>query len=110
MRFVASGSSFPFAAEQLGVEPDWRAAVAAASRTSDGFGPIRGFRRIHTRVFGAEVLPPLAVSNGALEFALDRIAQRVDREPKNAALVRRGLRIEVVRERSGSASRTRSGR
>jgi vancomycin resistance protein YoaR len=101
IRFQAAESSFPFAADQLGIEPDWRGAVAAAARTSGGFGPLRGFRRLHTRFFGAEVLPPLAVSNAALEFALDRIAQRVDREPKSAALVRRGLRIQVVPEHSG---------
>jgi vancomycin resistance protein YoaR len=100
--FVAGDESFKFAANQLGVEPDWDAAVAAARRGGDGFGPIRGFRRLHTRFFGAEVLPRLAVSDSALEFALDRIAGRVDRAPRNAALVRRGLRIETVRERSGA--------
>lgn len=99
--FVAAEASFPFAADQLGVEPDWGAAVAAAARTSDGFGPLRGFRRLHTRFFGAEILPPLAMSNAALEFALDRIAVGVERTPKDAALVRRGLRIEIVPEHSG---------
>lgn len=99
--FVAGGESFSFAANQLGVEPDWRGAVAAAGHGGDGFGPIRGFRRLHTRFFGAEVLPRLAVSNAALEFALDKIAAEVDRSPESASLVRRGLRIETVPERSG---------
>jgi vancomycin resistance protein YoaR len=99
--FVAEDEEFAFAANQLGVEPDWRAAVAAAARAGDGFGPIRGFRRLHTRVFGAEVLPRLAVSDAALEYALDRIAGRVNRKPRSAALVRRGLRIETVSEKSG---------
>jgi len=101
VRFSAAGEPFSFAANQLGVEPDWRAAVAAAGRAGSGFGPIRGFRRLHTRFFGAEVLPRLAVSNAALEFALDKIAADVDRSPESAALVRRGLRIETVPERSG---------
>jgi vancomycin resistance protein YoaR len=99
--FVAAEERVSYAANQLGVEPDWRGAVAAAARAGDGFGPIRGFRRIHTRFFGAEVLPRVAVSNAALEFALDKIAERTNREPRSAALVRRGLRIEVVPERSG---------
>ncbi len=99
--FVAGGKPFRLAANQLGVEPDWRAAAAAAAHEGDGFGPVRGFRRLHTRVFGSEIFPPLAVSSGALEFALDRIAREVDREPASAALVRRGLRIETVPERSG---------
>jgi vancomycin resistance protein YoaR len=99
--FRAAGTTFSFAADQLGVEPDWRAAVAAAARAEDGFGPVRGFRRLHARFFGAEVLPPVAVSNGALEFALDRIGRIVDVTPTNAALVRRGLEIETIPEGMG---------
>ena len=99
--FVAGEKSYAFAANQLGVRPDWTGAVAAASRAGDGFGPIRGFRRLHTRFFGAEVLPRLAVSDAALDFALERMANSVDRPPKNAALVRDGLRFEVLPERVG---------
>jgi vancomycin resistance protein YoaR len=99
--FTAGGQRFPLAAEQLGVHPDWRAAVAVAARSGDGFGPIRGFRRLHTRFFGAEVLPALAVSSGALEYALDEAAAEVDRQPKSAAVVRRGLRIHVAPEEAG---------
>jgi vancomycin resistance protein YoaR len=102
VRFVADGETFRLAANQLGVEPHWRAAVAAASGDGDGFGPVRGFRRLHTRVFGAEVVPPLEVSSSALEFALDRIARRVDQRPRSAALVRRGLKVVVVPERAGA--------
>ena len=99
--FLAGEESYAFAANQLGVRPDWTGAVAAAARAGDGFGPIRGFRRLHTRFFGAEVLPRLAVSNAALDFALDRMADSIDRAPKHAALVRDGLRIEVMPERVG---------
>ena len=101
IEFSAGDETFTFAANQLGVDPDWRGAVRAADRAGDGFGPIRGFRRLHTRFFGAEVLPRLAVSNAALEFALDRMAERVDRPADNAALVRHGMRIEVVHEQAG---------
>jgi vancomycin resistance protein YoaR len=94
--FVAGTQTYSFAPTQLGVQPDWSAAVDAAARAGDGFGPLRGFRRIRARVFGAEVLPRLAVSNAALEYALDQIAADVDRRPKSAAVVRRGLRIQVV--------------
>jgi hypothetical protein len=99
--FVAAGERFELSASQLAVAPDFRAAVSAAAAAGDGFAPLRGFRRLHTRFFGAEVLPRLAVSSAALEYALDRIAAEVDREPESAALVRRGLRIEVVPARSG---------
>ena len=102
VEFIAGSTSHEFAANQLGIQPDWGAAVAAAGRAGDGFGPLRGFRRIRARVFGAEVLPRLAVSNAALEYALDQIAADVNRRPKSAALVRRGLRIQVVPEQDGS--------
>jgi vancomycin resistance protein YoaR len=99
---VAGDSRFSFAANQLGVHPDWRGAVAAAAREGDGFGPLRGFRRIHTRFFGAEIFPRVAVSDSALQFALDRIEEETNRPARSAALVRRGLRIEVVPDRRGS--------
>ena len=100
--FVANGTTFHFSADQLGVEPNWRAAVGAAAREGGGFAPVRGFRRLHTRVFGAEVFPQLSVSDDALEFALDEIARAVDRAPRNAALVRHGLSFELRQERTGT--------
>jgi vancomycin resistance protein YoaR len=102
VEFVAGAQSYRFAANQLAVQPNWDAAVAAAGRAGDGFGPLRGFRRIRARVFGAEVLPQLTVSNAALEYALDQVGDDVNRAPKSAALVRRGVRIEVVPERMGA--------
>jgi vancomycin resistance protein YoaR len=99
--FGAGDDTFAFAANQLGVDPDWRGAVAAAARAGDGFGPIRGFRRLHTRFFGAEILPRVAVSDAALEFALDRMASNVDRAPTSAAVVRRGLSIQVQPAEAG---------
>ena len=100
--FMAATSSYRFAAKQLAVQPDWNAAVAAAGRAGDGFGPVRGFRRLRARVFGAEVLPRLVVSNAALEYALDKIAADVDQRPRSARLVRHGLRIQVVPDQPGS--------
>jgi vancomycin resistance protein YoaR len=98
---VADEERFSLAANQLGVEPDWRGAVAAAARESDGFGPIRGFRRIQTRFFGAEIFPRVGVTDSALQFALDSVEEAVNRPARSAALIRRGLRIEIVRERTG---------
>ena len=100
--FGAAGKSYSLAATQLGVQPDWGAAVAAAERAGDGFGPLRGFRRLRARVFGAEVLPSLAVSNAALEYVLDQIAADVNSSPKSAAVVRRGLSVRVVPDQTGS--------
>ncbi len=101
VEFVAGSRSYRLAPNQLGVQPDWAAAVAAAESAGDGFGPLRGFRRIRARVFGAEIYPRIAVSNAALEYALDRIADDVNRPPRSAGLTLRGLRVRVVPEQAG---------
>ena len=91
--FTAGGRSFSIRPRELGVQADWKAAVAAAQRQGDGFGPLRGFKRLDVDFFGAEVTPPTTALNGALQYELGRIAGRVDRKPREAALVRRGMRI-----------------
>jgi len=99
--FVAGGKRFPIRPFELGVEPDWQAAVAAAERQGDGFGPIRGFRRLDVQVFGADVTPPTTVLHGALQYKLRLIAEEVNRAPRNAAIVRRGLNVIVTPARAG---------
>jgi vancomycin resistance protein YoaR len=99
--FTAGGKSFRYAADQLAVRPDWGRAVAQASRAGSGFGPLRGFRRLRARLFGVDVSPRLAVSKGALAYALDGIERSVNSESRSAALVRRGLRVEVVPGQEG---------
>ena len=99
--FVAGDRRFPIRADELGVVPDWRQAVDAAQRQGDGFGPLRGFRRLDVKVFGADVTPPISVLNGALQYELGLIAQAVDTPARDAALVRHGMGIDVVPARPG---------
>jgi vancomycin resistance protein YoaR len=99
--FVAAGRHFAIRPAELGVEPDWKAAVDAAQRQGDGFGPLRGFKRIDVQVFGADVTPPTRVLNGALEYKLGLLAGKINRAPRDAAVVRRGLNIVVVPARAG---------
>ena len=99
--FAAGGSSFAIKPVELGVAPDWRSAIASAQRQGDGFGPLRGFRRLDVQVFGADVTPPTRVLNGALAYKLQLIAGAVNREPRDAALVRHGLHVAVVPARPG---------
>ncbi len=99
--FVAGGKRFSIRPIELGVEPDWKAAVDAARREGDGFGPFRGFKRLDVRVFGADVAPPTRVLTGALDYKLRLIANEVRRAPRDAAVVRRGLSIVVVPARAG---------
>ena len=48
--FTAAGKRFPIRPAELGVEPDWKAAIDAAQRQGDGFGPLRGFKRLDVHV------------------------------------------------------------
>ncbi len=99
--FVAGGESFELSSSQLGVEANWAAAVRVAAAEGDGFGPVRGFRRLHTRIFGAEVAPALSVYTTALDYKLDQVAAAVDRGAVDARLERKGLRVAVVPGQSG---------
>jgi len=99
--FAAGGRRFRIRPVELGVEPDWRAAVDSARRQGAGFAPIRGFKRIGVDVFGADVTPPIGVLRGALDYEIGRIAQAVDRPPRDAALTLRGTSVVVVPARTG---------
>ena len=89
--FRADGQSFSLSPAQLGVEVDWAAAVDAARRQGQGFGPVRGLRRISTRIFGADLLPTTRVYDRALTYVLGEIAKDVARPARDAALRFQGL-------------------
>jgi len=101
LTFVAGGKRFPIRAEELGIEPDWARAVHLAKQQGDGFGPLRGFKRLDVKVFGADIAPPTQVLSGALQYKLGLIADRVERDARDAALVRRGGTIVAVPARPG---------
>src|SRR5438874_754684 len=86
---------------RLGVRVDWDAAVDAVRRQGEGFGPLRGFRRLDMRFFGADVAPPTQVYDGALRYWLDRIERTVDAPHRDASIVLRGLTPQTVPSRSG---------
>lgn len=99
--FTAGDKSFPIKASTLGVRADWSAALASAMQESEGFGPVRGYRRLHARFFGAEIAPPVQAYSAALEYKLGRLAGQIDRTHVEAKLVRHGLSIAVVPGQSG---------
>lgn len=99
--FTVGEKRFPIKATSLGVEADWAAALRTAAREGEGFGPVRGFRRLQTRFFGTDISPPLRAYRSALDYKLGQIAREVDRKPVEAKLVRRGLAIAVVDGRAG---------
>ena len=101
--FTAGGEDYPIKATTLGVEADWATAIDSAARAGEGFGPVRGFKRLQTRFFGSEIAPPVQAYEAALEFKLATLAREIDRRHVEAKLVRRGLSVEVVPGQSGQS-------
>jgi vancomycin resistance protein YoaR len=101
VNFVAGGRTFELKASDIRLRPDWGAAVAAARHAGDGFGPVRGFRRLKLRVFGDNLAARAAYDHAALKATLTRIARAVDQPHREAAVVLHGLRPAVVPARAG---------
>ena len=99
--FTAGDRPFPIKASTLGVEADWGAALDAAASEGQGFGPVRGYKRLQTRFFGAEIAPPVQAYTAALDYKLAGLADEIDRAHVEAKLVRRGLAVRVVPGQTG---------
>ena len=97
----ASGHTWRFTPSQLGVRVSWHDAVEAARQEGTGFGPLRGFKRLDVRVFGADVTPQTQVFDTALEYVLGKIAGTVDVQHRDASIGLRRLRPLVVPAASG---------
>jgi len=100
--FVSGSHRWEITPARLGVRVDWGAAVEAAQRRGDGFGPIRGLRRLEVRVFGAHVTPPVRAWNTALTYQLSLLAKEIDRPHRDAALRLRGLKVAAVPGQDGN--------
>jgi vancomycin resistance protein YoaR len=94
--FVAGTRRFDLTPAQLGVSVNWAAAVETARREGEGFGPVRGFRRIQTRIFGADIAPATQVSSASLDYALGEIAREIERPARDASLRLDGLTPVLV--------------
>lgn len=99
--FTAGGETYALSASQVGVSADWDAAVRDAAAAGSGFGPVRGYRRLHARLFGADSTSPVTAYDGAVTYKLDQIERAVLRSGVDARLVRKGLDVQVVEGRTG---------
>jgi vancomycin resistance protein YoaR len=99
--FFAAGRRWQLRPRTLGVEADWAAAVDAARRQGEGFGPFRGLRRVRMRVFGADVAPPTRVYEPALEYELARLRRAIDRPHREPAVTLHGLTPTVAPGQTG---------
>ena len=101
VEFRVGRQSWRLSPKQLGVRADWGAAVDPVRRQGQGFGPVRGFRRLGIRVFGAEVTPPTQVYDAALKYVLDRIGREIATHHREASIVLHGLQPRIVPGRTG---------
>src|SRR5262249_58784713 len=85
----------------LGIQVDWAAAVDAVRRQGQGFGPLRGFRRLDLRFFGADVAPPTQVYDRALRYWLDRLQRPAHSPHRDAPIVLHGVQPSIVQSRTG---------
>ena len=94
--FTAAGHAFRISPAELGVQPDWNAAIAQAQRAGSGSGPLRGFKRLELRFFGSDVTLQPRVFQAALTYELQRLAHDVNVSHSDASVqVRRGRPVVV---------------
>jgi len=99
--FVAGGDRFSIRPEELGVEPDWAAAVDAALQRGDGVALVRGYRRLGLRFRPVDVQPRVQAYDAAVAYEIDQLAAKIDRRHVEARLVRHGLAIRVLPGETG---------
>jgi vancomycin resistance protein YoaR len=102
VEFVAGGKTFELTASQLGIRPDWGAAVRRAVDAANGVAPVRGLKRLESRLFGSDFQPTVDAYPSVLRFTVAQIASSVDRAPVDASLRRQGLAFRVGAGRPGS--------
>ena len=99
--FTADGHSWRVKPTSVIVDTNWSAAVLAARRQGDGFGPVRGLRRLGVRVFGGDIVPTTKVYQAALDEYVGRVASTVDRPRVEPSLKLKGLEPQVVPGHAG---------
>ena len=99
--FTAAGKRWRVKPKAVVVDVDWGAAVEAAQRQGEGFGPLRGLKRLGVRVFGGEVAPTSRVYQSAVDVYMGRFARGVDAASVEPSLVLRGSAPEIVPGRNG---------
>ena len=101
--FVSGGRSWQVLPSVLGVSVDWAAAVEQARQAGDGFGFVRGYKRLALRLFPTSIDPPPHPYVSALNFEVGKLASAIDQPEKSAALIRRGGQIVTVPGEAGLA-------
>ncbi len=106
--FTAAGHAFKISPAELGVTPDWDAAIARAESAGSGSGPLRGFKRLELRFFGTDVRLQPRVFQAALVYELARLSGEVNAAHSDASMRLRGGRPVVVPGRAGAELDTKA--
>jgi len=99
--FTAPGKHWRVKPSAVVLDVDWGAAVEAAQRQGEGFGPFRGLKRLGVRVFGGEVVPTSRVYQSRVDAYMGRFARGVDEASVEPSLVVRGTAADIVAGRNG---------
>jgi vancomycin resistance protein YoaR len=99
--FTAPGRHWRVKPSRVVVDVDWGAAVEAAQQQGEGFGPLRGLKRLGVRVFGGEVAPTSRVYQGAVDAYMGKFARGVDRASIEPSVVLRGSEPVIRDGRNG---------
>jgi vancomycin resistance protein YoaR len=99
--FTAGGKTYPLRPRELGVQVDWPGAVSAAQQSGDGFGLVRGYKRLGLQLFPQDVSPRVTSYGAAVDYVLGRLAQKIDRPHSEAHLVRHGLHVSIAAGAAG---------
>ena len=99
--FTAAGRHWSVKPSRVVVDVDWGAAVEAAQRQGEGFGPFRGLKRLGVRVFGGEVVPTSRVYQSAVDSYMGRFARGVDEASIEPSLVLQGSQPQILPGRNG---------
>jgi vancomycin resistance protein YoaR len=101
--FTAGNEAITLRPRRLGIQSDWDAAVAKALDESDGFILFRGYKRLSLRVGGSEIEAAVAAQPELMSRQIDRLAARIDRAPREAAIVLEDLQPVVAPAATGVA-------
>jgi len=100
--FITGKRRWKIAPARIGLRVNWDAAVRAARSDGDGFGPVRGIRRLGVRFFGADITPSASVFAPALDVRVGTIARATNKRHREAAIALHGLRPVIVPAQAGS--------
>jgi vancomycin resistance protein YoaR len=101
--FSVAGHRWKLTAKELDVRVNWTRAVSSALHQGDGPVPVRGFRRLGVRLFGADITPAAQAYDPALQYELDRFAHKVNHPHRDASIALKRRTPVVVPARPGIA-------